>query len=68
MLDETRLGLRLSAIGGPSTMETVSPDLDPGRRAIQAYQAIGESGAPLSERKLAEQFEKSHQWERKIIA
>lgn len=44
------------------------PDLDPDQAAIQAYQASTESGAPLSERKLAEQFGRTHRWARKIIA
>lgn len=43
------------------------PDLDSEQKAIQAYQASTESGAPLSERKLAEQFGKSRGWPRKII-
>lgn len=40
---------------------------NPDQRAIRAYQASTEAGAPLSERKLAEKFGKSRRWARKII-
>lgn len=59
---------------GPEPMVHLAPDtgsgsdLDPDQKAVRAYQASIESGDPLSERKLAEQFGKSRRWARKIIA
>ena len=61
-------GAEARAFTGPESQVPDRSVLDSDQAAVRAYQGSLEEGRPLSERKLATQFNRSRRWARKIIA